>query len=91
MGYQSLIVVDGDWLHMIWRLQSNWIYDNIDVLMRLIYHNCYIQGYNHFYMIVGDDWWALIMDVYWYNEALDDSNQSWAQWGSLIKWLVKIS
>ena len=69
MGYQSLIVVDGDWLHMIWRLQSNWIYDNIDVLMRLIYHNCYIQGFNHFYMIVGDDWWGLIMDVYWYNEA----------------------
>ena len=31
------------------------------------------------------------MDVYWYNEALDDSNQSWAQRGILIKWLVKIS
>lgn len=66
--------------------------ENIDVLMRLIYHNCYIQGFNIvFFLSVDDDWWGLIMYVYWYNEALGDSNQSWAQWGILIKWLVKIS
>ena len=32
--------------------------ENIDVLMRLIYHNCYIQGFNivfFFFLSVDDD------------------------------------